>query len=63
MQKASNAGLDLVEVSPQVDPPVCKILDFGKFKYTLKMFNEDAAEKKLVRLRKNKKKLQLKKLR
>ena len=33
MQKASDAGLDLVEVSPQVDPPVCKILDFGKFKY------------------------------
>ena len=26
-------GLDLVEVSPNVDPPVCKILDFGKFKY------------------------------
>ena len=26
-------GLDLVEVSPQVKPPVCKILDFGKFKY------------------------------
>ena len=33
MLKASDAGLDLVEVSPQVYPPVCKILDFGKFKY------------------------------
>ena len=33
IKKASEAGLDLVEVSPQVDPPVCKILDFGKFKY------------------------------
>ena len=33
IQKASEAGLDLVEVSPNVDPPVCKILDFGKFKY------------------------------
>ena len=33
IKKASDVGLDLVEVSPQVDPPVCKILDFGKFKY------------------------------
>jgi len=33
IKQASEAGLDLVEVSPQVDPPVCKILDFGKFKY------------------------------
>ena len=32
-KKARDVGLDLVEVSPQVDPPVCKILDFGKFKY------------------------------
>lgn len=30
---AKNAGLDLVVVSPNVDPPVCKILDFGKFKF------------------------------
>jgi translation initiation factor IF-3 len=30
---ARDAGLDLVEVSPQVDPPVCKILDYGKFKF------------------------------
>ena len=33
VKKAVEVGLDLVEVSPQVDPPVCKILDFGKFKY------------------------------
>lgn len=32
-QMARDAGLDLVEVSPNVDPPVCKILDFGKFKF------------------------------
>ncbi|MGD1953967.1 MAG: translation initiation factor IF-3, partial [Sphingomonadales bacterium] len=31
--KAKEAGLDLVEVSPNADPPVCKILDYGKFKY------------------------------
>ncbi len=30
---ANDAGLDLVEVSPNADPPVCKLLDFGKFKY------------------------------
>ena len=30
---ASDVGLDLVEVAPNADPPVCKILDFGKFKY------------------------------
>ncbi len=30
---AQEAGLDLVEVAPNADPPVCKILDYGKFKY------------------------------
>lgn len=33
LEKAEEAGLDLVEVSPNADPPVCKILDYGKFKY------------------------------
>jgi translation initiation factor IF-3 len=32
-QRADETGLDLVEVSPNADPPVCKILDYGKFKY------------------------------
>jgi translation initiation factor IF-3 len=32
-QRADDTGLDLVEVSPNADPPVCKILDYGKFKY------------------------------
>ncbi len=32
-EMANDAGLDLVEVSPNADPPVCKLLDFGKFKY------------------------------
>ncbi len=31
---ARNAGLDLVEVSPKATPPVCKVLDYGKFQYT-----------------------------
>jgi translation initiation factor IF-3 len=32
-QKALDAGLDLVEVSPNADPPVCRIMDFGKHRY------------------------------
>lgn len=32
---ARDAGLDLVEIVPNSDPPVCKIIDFGKFKYEL----------------------------
>lgn len=33
MEQAADVGLDLVEVSPNADPPVCKFLDIGKFKY------------------------------
>src|SRR4028119_328254 len=33
MEQAAEVGLDLVEVSPNADPPVCKFLDVGKFKY------------------------------
>jgi len=33
MKKAREAGLDLVEISPTAVPPVCKIMDFGKFRY------------------------------
>ena len=33
LARAEQAGLDLVEVSPDAEPPVCKILDFGKYKY------------------------------
>ena len=33
LRRAEEAGLDLVEVSPTARPPVCRILDFGKFKY------------------------------
>lgn len=32
-QKAEELGVDLVEISPNANPPVCKIMDFGKFKY------------------------------
>lgn len=33
LEMSRAAGLDLIEISPNVDPPVCKILDYGKFKY------------------------------
>ncbi|MGE3692312.1 MAG: translation initiation factor IF-3 [Novosphingobium sp.] len=33
IEQAANVGLDLVEVSPNADPPVCKFLDVGKFRY------------------------------
>ena len=33
LEEADAAGLDLVEVSPNADPPVCKVLDYGKYKY------------------------------
>lgn len=33
--KAEQAGLDLVEIAPSADPPVCKIIDFGKYRYQL----------------------------
>ena len=36
LQAAGEAGLDLVEVAPEADPPVCKLLDYGKFKYRQK---------------------------
>lgn len=33
IEQAAEVGLDLVEVSPNADPPVCKFLDVGKFRY------------------------------
>ena len=44
LEMAYDAGLDLVEVSPHVDPPVCKILDYGKFKFETQ--KKKAAERK-----------------
>ena len=46
---AEEAGLDLVEVSPNAEPPVCKILDFGKYKYEQqKKANEARKKQKTV---------------
>jgi translation initiation factor IF-3 len=46
--RAVEAGLDLVEVSPNADPPVCKILDFGKFKYEEQKRKNEARKKQKV---------------
>lgn len=43
--QAEKAKLDLVEISPQSKPPVCKILDFGKYKYESKKRSQDAKKK------------------
>ncbi len=49
LDKADEAALDLVEISPNSDPPVCKILDFGKYKYQAqKKANEARKKQKTV---------------
>jgi translation initiation factor IF-3 len=45
LQMAEEAGLDLVEIQPNGDPPVCRIMDFGKFKFELQK-KASAAKKK-----------------
>ncbi len=45
MARAEEAGLDLVEIAPTASPPVCKILDYGKFKYEAQK-KANAARKK-----------------
>ena len=45
---AVDAGLDLVEVSPNADPPVCKILDYGKYKYEAQKKKNEARKKQKV---------------
>lgn len=45
LERAAEVGLDLVEVSPTADPPVCKILDYGKFKYQAQKKASEARKK------------------
>jgi len=45
LERAEQAGLDLVEVSPNADPPVCKILDYGKLKYQEQKKKSEARKK------------------
>lgn len=49
---ADEAGLDLIEISPNTNPPVCKILDFGKYKYEQqKKKNETKKNQKVVNIK------------
>jgi translation initiation factor IF-3 len=52
--RAEAAGLDLVEISPDAEPPVCKIMDFGKYKYQ--------EQKKAAEARKNQKIVEIKEI-
>ena len=45
---AEEAGLDLVEISPNATPPVCKIMDFGKFKYEQQKRESEARKKQKI---------------
>lgn len=48
MVLAEQAGLDLVEISPNAVPPVCKIMDFGKYKYETQKKESEARKKQHV---------------
>ena len=48
LRRAESLGMDLVEVSPMAKPPVCKIMDYGKFKYQQKRKAADAKKKQTV---------------
>ena len=48
LRKAEEAGFDLVEISPNADPPVCKILDIGKYKYEEQKRKNEARKKQKV---------------
>ncbi|HEX5745787.1 MAG TPA: translation initiation factor IF-3 [Archangium sp.] len=48
LDRAQSAGMDLVEVNPMAKPPVCKIMDYGKFKYEEKKRASEAKKKQVV---------------
>lgn len=48
MEMAIEVGLDLVEISPNAKPPVCKIMDFGKFKYEQQKRESEARKKQKI---------------
>ena len=48
LDMAVEVGLDLVEVSPNAEPPVCKILDYGKYKYEAQKKKAEARKKQKV---------------
>ncbi|MFQ3619625.1 MAG: translation initiation factor IF-3 [Spirochaetales bacterium] len=52
LRLARDAGMDLVEVAPQANPPVCKILDYGKYKFELeKKSRESKKKQKIIKIK------------
>ena len=50
IQEARKRGLDLVEIAPTAQPPVCKIIDYGKFLYEQKKKAHEAKKKQVLGL-------------
>ena len=48
LQKAEEAGVDLVKIAPTAKPPVCKLVDYGKYKYELTRKEKEAKKKQRV---------------
>ncbi len=48
LERAEIAGMDLVEISPGADPPVCKILDYGRYKYEDQKKKNEARKKQKI---------------
>lgn len=48
LKLSEEAGLDLVEVSPTANPPVCKILDYGKYRYEMEKKQKEAKKNQVV---------------
>jgi translation initiation factor IF-3 len=48
IRRAREKGMDLVEVAPNADPPVCKIIDYGKFQYLAKKKANEAKKKQVI---------------
>lgn len=48
MSKAQEAGLDLVKIAPTAKPPVCKIIDYGKYRYELARKEKEAKKKQKI---------------
>ena len=48
LERAREAGTDLVEIAPNANPPVCKILDYGKYKFELEKKNKESRKKQKI---------------
>ena len=48
LDRAKEVGLDLIEVAPNVKPPVCKIIDYGKYKYEIQKASQAKKKQKLL---------------